>query len=286
MSKMEQQPNILEQIAVRGLLFLEKHLEKKPSPPVDWAERRQFLKEAGGGALLVGTAAIAGTVLRLLWGNYQDQQIAQKRDAYLQALQNKEDYYGISWQSSPEVRLAIKKASEDPQLQVLKLDEPGIRFYSQDNIIFFQTSNTVVLAVDKKALDSFLQQNGKTNETLAFIINDQQTPALDISGANNFRLELKIEKQPPAIMMDTSPEQIVGINLSSNAAAIYETYQKLGPVRTVQMLIRPATASPEWQQLQNSITSYQNRFTEGKLEPFIKVIAINPLWLSQKDIKG
>ncbi|MDP3974205.1 MAG: hypothetical protein Q8P92_05240 [Candidatus Daviesbacteria bacterium] len=274
----EQKPNFLERVAVKGLLFLEDHLEKKPSPPVDWAERRQLLQEVGGSFLLVGTAAIAGTALRFIWEHYQNEQIARKRDAYLQALKEREDYYGISWQSSPDVQLAIKKANEDPNLKVLGLNKLGIRIYSQGNTFFYQSSNMAVLAVDKKALDSFLRENEKTKETLAFIISDQQTPAPNISGINNFRLELKIEKQPPTITLNTSPKQIVGINLSSNVAAIYESYQK-DPYRTMQMLTRPITTSSEWQQFQDSITLYRNRFTEGKLEPFIKTVAINPIWL-------
>lgn len=280
MQTQETEPNILEKMAVKGLLLLEGHLEKKSSLPVDQSGRRQFLKEFGETVAVVGSAATVGLTLRFLWEQYQDQQIAQKRDAYLQAVKDQEDHYGIGWQSATEVQLAIKKASEDPKLRILKFDGPGIRFYSQDNIIFLQTSNIVILAVDKKALDSFLQENGKTKETLAFIISDQQTPTPNISGANNFRLGIKIEKQPPTIIMDTSPEQIVGINLSSNAAAIYETYQKLGSSKTVQMLARPVTTSPQWQQFEESVTLYRNRFAEGKLEPFIKVLAINPSWLS------
>lgn len=154
---LETNPNMLEKMAVRGLLILEGHSEKNSSSPVNWAGRRQFLEELAGAVVVVGSAATAGFTLRFLWEEYQNQQIAQKRDAYLQSVKNREDYYGIGWQNSADVQLAIKKAKENSNLKILGPDEPGIRFYSQDNILFYQTSNMVVLAIDKKALDDFLQ---------------------------------------------------------------------------------------------------------------------------------
>lgn len=268
--QVEQRPNFLERMAVKGLLLLENHLEKKSSPPVDWAGRRQLLKELGTTTLVIGSFSAAGLTLRTVWEWHQAQEIAQKKA-------DQENYYGTSWQNSPDMQMAIKKAGEDPNLRILRLDGLGVRLYGQDNIFFYQTSNLAVLAVDKKSLDSFLDKKGKAKDMVAFTIDDQANPAQEISGVTNFKLSIQLDNKPADIVFNASPEQNIAIKLSANVAAVYESYQRFGLNRTIQIINAPF--SPDWQQYQDNIKQYLNRFAQGQLPPFIKAIAINPIWL-------
>ncbi|MDO8618877.1 MAG: hypothetical protein Q7R49_02905 [Candidatus Daviesbacteria bacterium] len=271
--QIEKKPNFLEIAAVKSLLFLENHLQKKPSPPVDWAGRRQLLKDIGTNSLLLGSATAVGLTIRTAWELYQAEQVAQKKDVYLKKVKAHEDYYGHSWQSSPEVQLAIDEAKKNPDLQVLGLNNLKVRLYSQNNLFFYQTSNIAVLAIDKKSLASLVDQTGKTERPIAFVLNDRENPKAEVSGAINVRSD--IDKNWKTNIHGTTLAAVkkdLSVSLSSMIATVYESMQ----------LFNSGLDNADWKAYGDRYKWYFDQFNEDRLTPIIQVLAVNPFWVDQR----
>lgn len=270
-----------EKAGVYTLLWLEKHLEQKVAP-IDqerkWPLGRKIkwslgTMAAGSGAILL--VGILGEVQRPWLVTNTSGLIAQASEEKIP-----QNYNALDWQKQPDIISSIKEAKRNQDLTIIEAKPFPLRVVK--NNLFYQTSHGVILAINTKSLEEWLNQYEQTNPTIAFVFNDKTTSQMSISGVKNFWLELDGNWQTN-VHGKTPSELNISFSsyLSSMVAVTNEYISQYGMDETIRIFSSP-NETPEWQSAQKRFSWYQEQFINNELPTFIKVIAVNPKWITQK----
>lgn len=267
----EQEAGFLEKAAVTTFLWLEKHLEAKPTP-IDQDGRRRLLETATWTCL----ALLGGTALwvRLTKPNPQTGEATS---------QPSNDYYNADWQKHPDVHKLLIETRKNGDLAILEAAPFPIR--TVRNNLFYQPSKGVILAIDIKALENWLDQFNTNDQIIAFVLEDDGTKPTSVSGAKNFVIKLDDHWQK------TTGNNILeqGTNFSSylsGIVALTNEYISQYGIAETEHIFTGGEESPEWQAAQKRLAWYQERFIRGEMPFFIRVLAVNPLWSKQKQVQN
>lgn len=271
---------ILEKVAVRGLLWLEKRVEKKPVAKLE-QERRWISHPSTRWAAATGTVVVAaaGSLLLLMTIKESYPQYTNL-DVPIAIASESNQRPDLSWQLQPDMIAQLAQIKQDKNLILLN---SGDLFLNQE-LFFLQYSKDVIIAIDQKALTQLSEREGRLSQPLALIFTEQSDNQSKVAGVTSLRLPLDYRFRE--YINRGKVQQLYddfSTDLSSAVGVAIRATNKYGPQEAIQLLSAPVTDNTvEVQEVRQSFDWYKQQFATRQLRLSIKVVAINPQWTKEK----
>lgn len=274
---------IWEKAAVYSLLWLEKHLEQRLAP-IDQERKRPLGRRVkwGLGTVVAGSGAI---LLAVMFGQAQKPSLVINtlNGFVAQASEEKipQTYNAVDWQKQPDITHLIQMIKGDEKLALFENNPLNEHFYINPPLVFSQRSNSVILAIEKKTLTNWLTRQILTYETIQLIFTDVSTTSPSMS-LNEFEFSLATIWQNK-VQGKTEQELLISFSriISSEVAAPTEFIIKYGSFELMSKGFYPLNIQ-DLKIVRERSHWYEQQYKSGQLTPFIKVVAVNPLWIKNK----
>lgn len=268
--QVDNQAGFLETITINSLLWLERHLQKEPLTLDQIQERRLYKRWA-----LFGAAALGGVTLLFLNPTENIGRLNPPSPNPAPIAEN----VNLSWQNQSEIQNSIDEAKKDGFLVLRKQPIPLMI----KNLLFYQSSNKVIITINKENLEKWLNENASNlNPQQRFAINfkDQDISSVQVSGIPNLNFSINLAWQQANGKTKEELYNNFSTHLSSETCLVLEYISKYGSHKTEQIYSQVGT--PEKDELINRLTFYKQQVGSSQITPFIKVLAVNPEWIWQK----